>query len=79
MRNASATALRSCHSWVDLGPKTVSTVTVDIVIRDVGLGIHSIDLATEAVPEGREIRFTFYWPEANRWEGADFLVRIASR
>ncbi len=53
--------------------------TNDVNTHDVGLGIHSIDLATEALPEGREIRFTFYWPEANRWEGADFLVRIASR
>jgi len=25
------------------------------------------------------VKFTFYWPEVDRWEGADFLVRIATR
>jgi glucoamylase len=41
-----------------------------------GLGIHFADLPTEVLTEGSEVRFTFYWPDAGRWEGADFSVKI---
>jgi glucoamylase len=50
----------------------------DVTARDVGLGIHVADLTTQGLPEGRQIKFTFYWPRADRWEGADFVVRVAS-
>ena len=36
------------------------------------------DLTTEALPEGRRVKFTFYWPDAGRWEGADFMVAVGS-
>jgi hypothetical protein len=26
---------------------------------------------------GRQITFTFYWPEAQKWEGRDFTVEVA--
>jgi glucoamylase len=52
--------------------------TQDISTRDVGLGIHIVDLSTETHPELTRIRFTFYWPGADRWEGVDFLVRVDS-
>jgi glucoamylase len=42
------------------------------------LGIYIADLATKALPEGKQIRFTFYWPDAGHWEGKDFIVRIAA-
>ena len=42
------------------------------------LGIHYLDLATTDLEPGGEIRFTFYWPEANRWEGKDFTVRVVA-
>ena len=48
----------------------------DTVTRDSGLGVHVADLATEALPAGGDVRFTFYWPDAARWEGEDFSVRI---
>jgi len=48
----------------------------DLPTRDTGLGVHVADLPTAALPAGREIQFTFYWPEAGRWEGADFAVTI---
>ncbi len=48
----------------------------DTPTHDVGLGIHSADLTTQMLPEGKQIKFTFYWPEADRWEGTDFTVRI---
>lgn len=39
------------------------------------LGIHSVDIV---VPEGQRapVRFTFFWPEAGRWEGTDFQVEV---
>jgi glucoamylase len=46
--------------------------------RDTGLGIHTVDIATDAVPEGQQIKFTFHWSDSDRWEGADFMVRIVS-
>jgi glucoamylase len=29
-------------------------------------------------PKAPQIKFTFYWPNADRWEGKDFMVRIAA-
>jgi glucoamylase len=48
----------------------------DIRTNDTGLGIHSADLATGSLTEGKQARFTFYWPDAGHWEGADYAVRI---
>ncbi len=45
--------------------------------RATGLGVHVADLATAALPPGTCLRFTFYWPEADRWEGGDFAVTIS--
>lgn len=46
--------------------------------HDAGLGIHMADLPTKSLPAGRQIKFTFHWPEAGHWEGRDFVVRVAS-
>lgn len=50
----------------------------DLKTHDAGLGIHIADLATQNIPEGKQIQFTFYWPDADRWEGQNFIVRIAA-
>jgi glucoamylase len=50
----------------------------DVTAHDVGLGIHIADLTTQALPEGKQVKFTFYWTDADHWEGADFVVTIAS-
>ena len=50
----------------------------DIKTHDTGLGIHIADLATETFPEGKQIQFTFYWPDAGHWEGKDFMVHSAA-
>jgi glucoamylase len=50
----------------------------EIKTLDDGLGIHLADLQTKALPEGTQIKFTFYGPNADRWEGKDFMVRIAT-
>jgi hypothetical protein len=44
--------------------------------REIGSGIHLIDLATQNVPCGSHIRFTFYWRDTERWEGMDFTVTV---
>ena len=51
--------------------------THDAQARDTGLGEYVIDLPTETYPVGTSIDFTFYWPESDRWEGADFRVAVS--
>jgi glucoamylase len=43
---------------------------------DTGLGIYVADLPTARLPVGTALRFTFYWPTADRWEGTDFVVEV---
>ncbi len=47
--------------------------------RDTGLGIYVADLFTDTLPVGTTLRFTFYWPQEDHWEGMDFVVQIAKR
>jgi glucoamylase len=51
----------------------------DIKTQDTGLGVHIVDLPTDKVPEGAILRFTFYWPESDRWEGSDFAVQVGGK
>ncbi|WP_373331280.1 glycoside hydrolase family 15 protein [Salmonirosea aquatica] len=46
-----------------------------ISTRDTGLGIYFADLPVRKKKSGR-IEFTFYWEEAECWEGKDFTVEI---
>jgi len=50
--------------------------TQDVKSKDTGLGIYVTDLSTQSVPKEQEIKFTFYWPEVNHWEGEDFSVHV---
>jgi glucoamylase len=50
----------------------------DVKTQETGLGIHVVDLTNKTLAKGAQIRFTFYWPDAGRWEGTDFSVRIDS-
>jgi glucoamylase len=50
--------------------------THDTGARATGLGEYVTDLATEALPVGTRIDFTFYWPEVDRWEQTDFRVIV---
>jgi glucoamylase len=43
---------------------------------DTGLGVYVADLPTTNLRPGSHVDFTFYWPEVNRWEGADFRVLL---
>jgi glucoamylase len=52
--------------------------TYDTSSRDTQLGVHVTDLATDRLPIGTHIVFTFYWPNGNRWEQRDYSVAVAS-
>jgi glucoamylase len=58
--------------WSDDGWSTITETRSN----GTGLGVEYVDLAppTEA---GRVVRFTFFWPGADRWEGRDFDVTVA--
>ena len=50
---------------------------VDLEARDTGLGVWLVDVAdSDRVPSGGAVDFTFWWPEAGRWEGRDFRVIV---
>ena len=55
--------------WSPDGWRTV----LDTPTRDTGLGLHAAELDPQA---GEPVVFTFFWPEADRWEGRDFQVTV---
>jgi glucoamylase len=58
--------------WSDNGWQT----THDTETSSTSLGVHFADLPTDHLQPGREVVFTFFWLDGQRWEGADFSVRI---
>jgi glucoamylase len=61
--------------WSSDGWKT----THDTPTGDTSLCIHVVDLSTHGLEPGSTITFTFYWPDAARWEGVDFEVTVVAR
>lgn len=57
---------------VHWSPDGWSTV-LDTETRDTGLGLHVADLTPGP---GSRLAFTFFWPQADRWEGRDFEVAV---
>jgi glucoamylase len=51
--------------------------THDSSSRSTRLGVNVVDLPTDDVPLGTRVLFTFFWPEANRWEQQDYSVVVA--
>ncbi len=49
----------------------------DTPTRDVGLGVHLLDLPTAALAVGTHVLFTFHWA-AGRWEGVDFDISVTA-
>jgi glucoamylase len=39
-------------------------------------GIYAMDFPPGFFTAGRALQFTFYWPQADRWEGRDFVVGV---
>ena len=50
----------------------------EIKTHDVGIGIHIADLSTNELAKDEQIKFTFYWPKANHWQGEDFIIHVGS-
>jgi glucoamylase len=48
----------------------------DMKTEDTGLGVYLADIATTELPAGTEIKFTFYWPDQDRWEGSDYSMQV---
>jgi glucoamylase len=48
----------------------------DTSTHDTGLGVHVADLPTADLRVGQKILFTFFWPQANRWEGVNFTAEV---
>ena len=54
------------------------TTMQDVTTRTEALGIYIADLPTDSLSEGKQICFTFYWPDAHHWQGADFCVHVGA-
>jgi glucoamylase len=48
----------------------------DVPTVDTGLGVYFADLETAGHPAGDTVSFTFFWLDADRWEGTNFRVVI---
>lgn len=59
----------SADSWASAHHDPLHEVAPDT-------GIYAIEFPPHTFSTGRALRFTFYWPEAGRWEGQDFLVAV---
>ena len=58
--------------WSVDGWRTVQ----DAPTRDTTMGVHVADLQTLDLRLDDRVDFTFYWSEAGRWEGVDFMVCV---
>ena len=45
---------------------------------DTTIGVWVADLAAELLPAGSDVQFTFYWPDADRWEGTSYSVSVGA-
>jgi glucoamylase len=48
----------------------------DTSTEDTGLGLHVVNLPTKDMGSGRNIVFTFYWPDVARWEKENCEVEV---
>jgi glucoamylase len=48
----------------------------DVASREIAPGVHVAELDTVGLAPGRTVRFTFYWLQAARWEGANFSMAV---
>lgn len=67
------TLARADVHWSRDGWRTVRQTTT----LDTTLGIHVADLDTESLTSGETLELTFFWPDAQRWEGSNFAVAVA--
>jgi glucoamylase len=58
--------------WSDDDWKTYAEDTS----RDTNLGVHVVDLPSQKLAANSILRFTLYWPQAERWEGKNFELQV---
>lgn len=51
---------------------------IETKTHDTGIGIHLADIPTSSLKTDEQIQFTFFWSEANHWEGQNFSVKAVS-
>jgi glucoamylase len=56
----------SSDDWQTAAEKASTTTAFDLYYVDLSI----------AVEQQRPVRFTFFWPEAQRWEGRDYMVEM---
>ena len=52
--------------------------THDTRAIDTGIGIYIVDIDTTDLPPGGMIDFTFYWPQADKWETTNYSVAVTA-
>jgi glucoamylase len=65
---ADATVIWSSNAWANTNKADTTQVSA--------LDLWFADLATQNCPEGSVIEFTFFWNEAQHWEGRNYSVAI---
>ena len=51
----------------------------DLEARPTGLGVWVADVpGSDRLAAGRSVQVTFYWPQADRWEGRDIRVAVVA-
>jgi glucoamylase len=65
---ADASVAWSADGWATTNQ--AGTTRIDV------LNLWFADLLTELVPDGAAIEFTFFWKEAQRWEGRNVSVAV---
>ena len=48
----------------------------DVRMEDTGLGLYVADLPTAVLPVKATVEFTFYWPDADKWEDKNYAVTV---
>jgi glucoamylase len=66
---ADATIVWSANGWASTNQSDSTPISA--------LGVWFADLPTEACPDGSVIEFTFFWKEAQRWEGRNYSVAVS--
>jgi glucoamylase len=54
-------------------------MAADVKTADSELGLHYADLPTNKLPIGGKVTFTFFWPDAGKWEGTNWEVVVVPK
>ncbi|MEO7085950.1 MAG: glucan 1,4-alpha-glucosidase, partial [Gemmatimonadaceae bacterium] len=52
--------------------------THDTGAVDTTVGVWCVDLPSEALIEGADVRFTLFWSSSQRWEGRDYTATVTA-